>query len=226
VSSVSREDYLLAVYRLQKDASPVSTTAIADLLGVTPASVTGMIRKLHVQGLLEHEPYRGVVFTPEGERQALHLLRRHRLWELFLTEVLALPWDQVHEEAHRLEHATSDRVTERLASFLGEPESDPHGQQIPACNGALPTRMAAPLSGAQVGQLVTVVEVPDTDQALLRRLGTLGLYPGQSLSVDEVAPVNGSLTVSVGGTQHTLSREVAGKLLVSGSGDNREVPDE
>jgi DtxR family Mn-dependent transcriptional regulator len=138
VTSVSVEDYLLTIYRLQAERSPVSTTALAGQLGVAPPSVTGMARKLDRDGLVSYEPYRGVVLTAAGEKVALHLLRRHRLWELFLTRVLGLPRDEVHAEAHRLEHATSERVTDRLAAFLGEPEADPHGQPIPTRNGTLP----------------------------------------------------------------------------------------
>jgi DtxR family transcriptional regulator, Mn-dependent transcriptional regulator len=137
-NSVSVEDYLLTLCRLQAAESPVSTTSLAAQLGVAPPSVTGMVRKLDRDGLVHHEPYRGAVLTAAGEEAALRLLRRHRLWELFLTRILGLPEDQVHAEAHRLEHATSEQVTERLAAFLGEPESDQHGQPIPSRNGTLP----------------------------------------------------------------------------------------
>jgi DtxR family Mn-dependent transcriptional regulator len=138
VSSISVEDYLLTIYRLQGDELPVSTTALAEHLEVAPPSVSGMLRRLGRAGLVNHEPYYGVVLTASGRQQALRLLRCHRLWELFLARVLGLPRDQVHAEAHRLEHATSDVVTERLAAFLGQPETDPHGQPIPTQQGTLP----------------------------------------------------------------------------------------
>ena len=226
VASASEEDYLLTVYRLQSSAVPVSTTAIAERLSVAPASVTSMIQKLHRLGLLEREPYRGVTLTAEGEREALRLLRRHRLWELFLTEVLELPWDEVHEEAHRLEHATSERVTDRLARYLGEPETDPHGHQIPDRDGMLSPRTVAALIGAEIGHPVRVVEVPDNDQDLLRYLGARGLYPGAVLRIVGVAPIDGALMIEVGRTNHSLNREVAAKLLVSLSDEGREASHE
>ncbi|MEJ2733331.1 MAG: metal-dependent transcriptional regulator [Anaerolineae bacterium] len=138
MSSISVEDYLLTIYRLQEDESPVSTTGLAEALEVTPPSVSGMLHKLGRAGLVNHEPYYGVVLTASGREQALRLLRRHRLWELFLTSVLGMPQDEVHAEAHRLEHATSDVVTEKLAAFLGHPDIDPHGQPIPGRQGTIP----------------------------------------------------------------------------------------
>jgi DtxR family Mn-dependent transcriptional regulator len=138
MSSVSVEDYVLTIYRLQVAEAPVSTTALAEHLEVAPPSVSGMLHKLVRSGLVSHEPYCGVVLTARGREEAERLLRRHRLWELFLTSVLGLPLDQVHVEAHRLEHATSDVVAESLAAFLGQPETDPHGQPIPARQGTLP----------------------------------------------------------------------------------------
>jgi DtxR family Mn-dependent transcriptional regulator len=138
--SISVEDYLLAIYRLQANEAPVKTMALAEHLGVTAPSISGMLRKLQRVGLVSHEPYYGVVLTPRGQEEAVRLLRRHRLWEVFLIDVLDLAHDQSHVEAHRLEHATSDEVAERLAAFLGHPETDPHGQPIPALQGALPGR--------------------------------------------------------------------------------------
>jgi len=138
--SISVEDYLLTIYRLQADEAPVKTMALAEHLGVTAPSISGMLRKLQRSGLVSHERYYGVVLTPHGQEEALRLLRRHRLWEVFLSEVLDLPHDQSHVEAHRLEHATSDEVAERLAAFLGHPDTDPQGQPIPTPHGALPDK--------------------------------------------------------------------------------------
>ena len=138
MTSISEQDYLLATVRLQGEQVPVSTGGLSAQLGMAPASVTGMLNKLHRAGLVEHTPYRGVTLTPAGRAEAVRLLRRHRLWEVFLTEYLGLPWDEVHDEAHRLEHATSDRVADRLAQFLREPVADPHGQEIPDRNSVLP----------------------------------------------------------------------------------------
>ena len=218
--SISVQDYLLTIFRLQVDGSPVSTTALAAQLGVTPPSVTGMVHKLHREGLVVYEPYRGTVLTMAGTEQAVCLLRRHRLWELFLTDVLGLPWDQVHAEAHRLEHATSERVAERLAAFLGEPEIDPHGQPIPARDGTLPERPGLPLSEVEAGQQVQVVEVPDSDPAMLQYLGALGLYPGTRVQVLAGGSPGGPLDLWLDGAEHHLAPQVADRIAVA------EVPGE
>jgi DtxR family Mn-dependent transcriptional regulator len=215
-TTASAEEYLQAVYRLQGEDGPVSTTALAAHLDVAPASVTGMVRQLDRQGLVNHVPYQGVTLTPAGRRQALRLLRIHRLWELFLTRSLGLSWDQVHREAHRLEHATSDQVADRLAEFLDQPEADPHGQPIPSRDGALPARQAVPLARVPAGRRVTLVEVPDGDAELLRYLGDLGLYPGAEIEVLAVQPFDGPLTVRVAGSERALGRALADRLLVAG----------
>jgi len=215
VISVSVQDYLLTIFRLQGDDSPVSTTALAAQLGVAPPSVTGMVRKLHRQGMVVYEPYQGTVLTTAGAEEAVRLLRRHRLWELFLTDVLGLPWDEVHAEAHRLEHATSERVAERLAAFLGEPEVDPHGQPIPARDGTLPERSGLPLSEVEAGQQVQVVEVPDGDPAMLQYLGALGLYPGTRLQVLAGGSPGEPLGLWLDGVEHHLELQVADRIAVA-----------
>lgn len=217
MQSASVQDYLQMIYRLQRLESPVSTTALAARLHVSPASVTGMLRKLHRQGLAEHVPYQGVLLTERGEAEALRVLRRHRLWELFLTDVLGLSWDEVHAEAHRLEHATSERVADRLAVFLNEPQVDPHGQLIPDRNGEVPPRTAAPLAKVPAGRRVLVVEVPDGDPQRLRRLGDLGIFPGRILCTVESA---GDLfSFDLDGQVHRLERTLADHILV------REIDD-
>ncbi|MGD2041127.1 MAG: metal-dependent transcriptional regulator [Anaerolineae bacterium] len=214
MSSISVEDYLLAIYRLQADESPVSTSTLAGHLGVAPPSVTGMLHKLRRAGLVNHEPYYGVVLTARGQRQALCLLRRHRLWELFLTDVLGLSWDEVHAEAHRLEHATSDRVAEKLAAFLGEPDIDPHGQPIPARDGTLLSRSSLRLTEIETGQTVQIVEVPDGDPATLQYLGKLGLYPGTEVQVSPATLPEGQMELWLGGVGHRLERQMANRIAV------------
>jgi DtxR family Mn-dependent transcriptional regulator len=181
-----------------------------------------MIRKLHDQGLVEHVPYRGVTLAPAGRQEALRLVRFHRLWELFLAEVMDLSWDEVHEEAHRLEYATSDRLADRLAEYLDQPQVDPHGHRIPSREGALPPRTCLPLAEIEAGQTVALLEVPDGDPELLRYLGDQELYPGTVFQVMAVAPFNGPLTVRVGERDHTLGRELAGRLMVTYALDNKE----
>jgi DtxR family Mn-dependent transcriptional regulator len=222
LTSFSVQEYLQAIYRLQIEHAPVSTTQLATYLDVTPASVTGMVHKLHRQGLVEHVPYQGVTLTPAGQQEALRLVRIHRLWELFLTEVLGVPWDEVHAEAHCLEHATSDRLAERLAEFLDQPQADPHGQPIPGRDGVLPSRNSLPLSQVSVGQRVTLMEVPDGNPELLRYLGSLALYPGAEIQVIAVAPFDGPLTIRLAGREQVLGRELAAQLLVTYTNDDEE----
>ena len=217
--SISVEDYLLTIYRLQANEAPVKTMVLAKHLGVTAASISGMLRKLQRTGLVNHEPYHGVELTRSGRQQALRLLRRHRLWELFLHDVLGLSWDEVHSEAHRLEHATSERVTEGLAAFLGEPSFDPHGQPIPTRDGAVLPRSSLPLSEIEAGQTVQVVEVPDGDPATLQYLGELGLYPGTEVQVSPASLPEGQIELLLGGVGRHLERPIAHRISVA------EVPD-
>jgi len=224
MASMSEQDYLQTIYRLQSDQASVSTTALAGQLRVAPASVTGMIHKLHRQGLVQHVPYQGVVLTEAGEREALRMIRRHRLWELFLTQVLGLPWDEVHEEAHRLEHATSDRVMERLATFMHDPESDPHGQRIPLPDGTLPRRPRLSLAEARVGHDVHVVEVPDSDPDVLRRLAEIGLYPGIEVIVEAVDNEGDVLTLRLGDAVRLVQRRLVLGVSVADSGTSPAEP--
>ena len=131
------EDYLKAIYDLERDAQPATTNEIAERLAISPASVSGMVRRLAEQGLITHEPYRGVRLTQDGRRAALRTLRRHRILECYLTEVLGYPWDRVHDEAERLEHAASEELIERMADALGDPLHDPHGAPIPSREGVV-----------------------------------------------------------------------------------------
>jgi DtxR family Mn-dependent transcriptional regulator len=219
------QEYLRAIFQLQEEHSPVSTTELAASMDVAPASVTGMVRKLHDHGLVEYVPYKGVTLAPAGRQEALRLVRAHRLWELFLAEVMDLPWDEVHEEAHLLEYATSDRLADRLAEYLDQPQTDPHGQRIPTREGALPPRRCLPLAEVDVGQTVTLVEVPDGDSELLRFLGDHGLYPGAVIQVVAVDPFNGPFTIRVGDSERILGRELSGKLMVTYARDYLEVND-
>jgi DtxR family Mn-dependent transcriptional regulator len=215
MTSVSVQDYLQTIYLLQAEDSPVSTSALAVRLGVTPASVTGMVQRLARQGRVEHTPYRGVTLTDAGEREALSVLRRQRLWELFLTEVLGMPWDQVHEEAHHLEHATSPRLEERLARHLDDPQFDPHGQFIPGRNGNLPARPGLALTETENGKEVTVLEVPGSDPEGLRTLEALGLRPGARLVVvGEDQTEGGGLLIDVEGVELLLNTDLAAKIIV------------
>lgn len=209
------EDYLKTIFDIQREHGKVATTALAERLGLTPASVTGMIKKLAGLHLVEHEPYQGVVLTPTGEKIALEVIRHHRLLERYLAEALGVPWDRVHDEADNWEHVLSEDLEDRIDAMLGYPTTDPHGAPIPSRDGSMAPPVRERLADLQPGQSATIAEVSDHDSALLRYLGELGLYPGARVEVLAVAPFGGPLTVRLGKTEHALGREVAGFVSVA-----------
>jgi len=215
-ASSAVEDYLKAVYALEtRLEGPVPTNALAERLGVTPGSVSGMLRRLDELGLLEHERYHGVRLTDEGKRIALRTLRNHRLLELLLVEVLDVPWDRVHREAELLEHVLSDELAERIAAKLGNPEFDPHGDPIPRPDGTLAELETRGLSDLDVGETVSFVRVSDTDPAMLRYLAERGIVPGVTLTLADRQPFGGPLTVRVAGEDHHLGGQLAGAMRVA-----------
>ncbi len=212
------EDYVKAIYQLGGDDGSVNTTALAERLRVTPAGTSHMLRQLAQIGLVDHTPYYGVRLTAEGSRVALEIIRHHRLAEQFLVQVLGYAWDEVHEDAERLEHAMSERLEARIADKLGNPESDPHGEPIPTLAGTVPAATECPLSLVPVGAIVRVRRVSDHDPAKLRYLAELGLTPGSEVTVLERGPFREPLRVRIGAEERTISQELAAELAVDGSG--------
>jgi DtxR family Mn-dependent transcriptional regulator len=214
----SIEDYLVTIYRLghQQDSDRVTTSAIAQALGISAPSVTSMTqKKLANLGLVDYERHRGVTLTPLGERIALQILRHHRVVELYLAETLGLSWDQVHDEANRLEHAMSPMLVERLAAVLGDPRVDPHGDPIPRQDGTIEHPGLSPLYDTPPGRTVTVRRVRDQSSQVLRYLGEIGLIPGASVEVLAHGPLNGPLTVRIGENQQVIGRDLAHVILVA-----------
>lgn len=208
------QDYLKAIYSLQGDGRPVTTTRVADRLNIAAPSVSAMIKKLDSRGLVEHAPYKGVRLSEEGERLALAVVRTHRLLEAYLHEMLGVPWDEVHAEAEVLEHAISDQLSERIAKALGNPTHDPHGDPIPPRNGRHTEKHFDALDEAEVGSQVSVRRVSDRDPAALRYLGSLGIVPGASLTVVEQAPFGGPVWIKSGRRKHAIGRELARTVYV------------
>jgi DtxR family Mn-dependent transcriptional regulator len=206
------EDYLKAIYDLERGAQPATTNAIAERLDISPASVSGMVRRLAEQGLISHEPYRGVRLTDDGRRAALRTLRRHRILECYLTEVLGYPWDRVHDEAERLEHAASEELIERMADALGDPAHDPHGAPIPSREGTVEEASLRTLADAAEGERVRVRRVMDEDGARLRYLAELGIRPGARVRVLDRAPFGGPISLAVGGADSETARSVGPAL--------------
>jgi DtxR family transcriptional regulator, Mn-dependent transcriptional regulator len=205
----SVEDYLKAIYQLSPEGRHASTSEIAHLLALSPPSVTGMVKRLSEQGLLEHVPYRGVQLTDEGRRAALRMVRRHRLIEAYLVEFLGYSWDTVHEEAERLEHAVSDTMVERMASALGHPQVDPHGDPIPAADGSIQELSCTPLSDIPVGETVELHRVHESQPDRLRYIASLGLKPGVQVTVLDRQPFDELVTIRVGGQRHVIGRELS-----------------
>src|SRR5467141_2246608 len=179
----SQQDYLKALYLLRGDQRPVPTRELAQRLGISSPSVSEMVARLTAQGLVEHDRYRGQQLTKEGRKVALELVRHHRLLEMFLVEVLGYSWDEVHEEAERLEHVMSERMEERIFELLGRPELDPHGHAIPTLPGKVRPLSDRALSECHAGEKLIVQGVSDEDPALLRELEHRGLVPGTRIEV-------------------------------------------
>ena len=215
-TSSAVEDYLKAVYALEtRLEGPVPTNALAERLGLTPGSVSGMLRRLDELGLLEHERYRGVRLTAEGRRVALRTLRNHRLLELLLVEMLDVPWDLVHEEAELLEHVLSDGLAERIAATLGDLEVDPHGDPIPSADLDMTEQETRALSDVDVGETVAFVRVSDSDPAMLRYLHERGIVPGVTLTLTEREPFGGPLSVRHAGGADALGGQLAAAMRVA-----------
>jgi DtxR family transcriptional regulator, Mn-dependent transcriptional regulator len=217
------EDYLKAVWMLQQAESPVSTSRIAERLGLTSAAVTAMIKRLAEQNLLRHEPYYGVRLTAAGELEALRIIRRHRVLELFLAEKLGYEWDRVHDEAERLEHAASDELIERLAKLLGEPARDPHGNAIPTATGEMDTSRYPALGDLEPGQTRRILEVEIEEPEQLRYLGSLKLRPGAEVSVVSKSPFEGPISLSVNGEPQVISHSLAQRIRVRGTPSAQEA---
>jgi DtxR family Mn-dependent transcriptional regulator len=210
------EDYLKAIYELERSGKPAETNAIAEVLGIAPASVSGMVRRLAEQGLITHERYHGANLTAAGRRAALRTLRRHRVIEAYLTTALGYSWDRVHDEAERLEHAASDELIDRMASAIGEPETDPHGAPIPSRDGTLPEdRGVQPLSALQVGERARVERVSDKNGERLRYFAELGLVPGATVQVTAREPFEGPISITVDENSRSVGPGLASQVLVS-----------
>ena len=216
--SRSAQDYLKQLYVLSRQDERVNTQALAGAMKVTPASATGMLRKLSELGLVQHTAYQGAVLTLDGERIALEMVRHHRLIEAYLHRALGYPLDEVHEEAERLEHVISELLEARMADFLGHPTHDPHGDPIPTLDGTVPVREERPLTELGEGVRAAVVRIPDSDPAQLRALMAAGLTPGAGVSVCRTEPAFGTLTLKMGGGECTLSLTVASRVYVTVTG--------
>lgn len=216
------EDYAKAVYALEaRRGAAVSTNDLAERLGVTPGSVSGMLRKLSELGLVEHEPYRGVRLTDQGRRVALEVLRHHRLIELFLAEELGMPWDRVHDEAEVLEHVISEDLENLIAARLGDPTVDPHGDPIPTPEFEIDEGETRSLDELTAGSSGWFVRVSDSDPEMLRYLAELGIGVGDRLEVTGRQPFGGPMFVRIGGRDLPLGGQLARAMRIELAEDLR-----
>lgn len=211
----STEEYLEAVYRLEREGPGVTTSGLAADLGVAPASVSGMLKKLAADGYLAYEARGQAKLAGKGLAVAVRVIRRNRLAEVFLHDMLGMPWDEVHAEACRLEHAISERVEERLVAVLGDPRVCPHGLPIPPADLSAPARAAARLADVQPGASVRIVEVVEDVPETLRFLDRIGLRPGASVDVVERGPLGGPITIESNQGRHALSVELARLIAIT-----------
>ena len=209
------QDYAKAIYSLSRRDDAVSTSALADRLGVSAATASAMVKRLADFGFVSHEPYRGVRLTNRGERVALEVIRHHRLIELYLAEALGMPWDRVHEEAEVLEHAISSELSDLIAAKLGEPTHDPHGDPIPTRDGRIEEGETRSLADCQDGDEVVLTRVSDSDPEMLRYLGDRGIEPGARLEVMGREPFGGPLNVKVEERELPLGLGLARSMRVS-----------
>jgi DtxR family transcriptional regulator, Mn-dependent transcriptional regulator len=213
------EDYTKAIYALElRQGGPVSTNAIAERLAVTPASASGMVKRLDELGLVEHRPYHGVWLTDGGKRVALEVMRHHRLLELYLVESLGVPWDRVHKEAEVLEHVLSDELEELIAAKLGNPTHDPHGDPIPTPDLHIDEGSRLSLQALSAGDRGTFTRVSDSDPDMLRYLADRGIAPGDAFEVVEKQPFGGPLFVRFEAQVHVLGGALARAMRVDVTG--------
>jgi DtxR family Mn-dependent transcriptional regulator len=215
--SRSVEDYLKAIFQITEHAEDAGTTEIAGRLGIAPASVTGMVKRMAESGLVDHEPYRGARLTGQGRQAALAVVRRHRIIETYLITKLAYDWSTVHDEAERLEHAVSDELIERMAFALGFPQYDPHGAPIPTREGEIERPAYVRLADVDQGARVSLRQVGDDDSERLRYLKSLGLVPPVVVTVLDKQPFGGPITLRIGEREtkdRVIGNELAETLMV------------
>jgi DtxR family Mn-dependent transcriptional regulator len=217
--TISIQDYLKNIYELTESGASASTNALAKKLSISAPSVTGMVQKMASAkpALVEYHKHQGVTLTREGRRAALEVIRHHRLLEAWLVQTLGYSWDEVHEEAERLEHVISEDFENRIAAAMGHPSRDPHGELIPTADLKMPVEESTPLSALRPNQGGTVQCIKAPDAELLRHLESLGLVPGAQIEVREYSQFDHNLTVKVGRKNAVLGLNITNKIFIDES---------
>lgn len=214
VLSQSIEDYLKIIYKLGAEGKNSSTTRIADAMGVSSASATNMVKKLAKMGLVDYQSYKGAALTKTGQKIALEVIRHHRLLELYLMEMMGYSWDEVHDEAEKLEHHISEQFEDKIAELLDHPTHDPHGDPIPTKEGIMPKMQAEPLTSSEEGRTYLISRVKDQDPELLRYLEKVGLLPGVKVVIKEKAPFKGPITLRIEDDEQVIGYDMAKNLFI------------
>lgn len=216
ILTISEQDYLKHIYELTENGESANTNALSERLKVKPASVTNMVQKLASAqpALVEYQKHQGVILTDEGKKAALEVIRHHRLLEAWLVKTLGYTWDEVHEEAERLEHVISEELERRIAAAMGDPLHDPHGEPIPTADLKMPTDEATPLSGLRPSQKVKIQSVRYADADLLRYLENHGLVPGAQIEILDYSPFDHNLTIKSGTKTNVLGLSITSKIFI------------
>lgn len=215
VLSQAVEDYLKAIYKLETEGEGASTTRLAEAMDVSSASATNMIKRLAKMGLVDYQSYKGARLSKAGRKIALEIIRHHRLLELYLLEVMGYSWDEVHEEAEKLEHHISERFEDKIAELLDHPTHDPHGDPIPSKDGIMPVMEDIPLNEAEQERSYMVTRVKDQDPELLRYLEKVGLLPGVRVTVENKQPFEGPMTLRVEDTEQVIGHNLGDSIYLA-----------
>ena len=216
MNNTSKEDYLSAIYKYSDGKGAIKANQISVKLGISGAAVTDMLKKLSKDGYVHYEKYKGITLTKNGEDYARSMVRRHRIWELFLHQVLGVPWDKVHNEAHNLEHVSSDELINRMEEMLDYPEFDPHGDPIPDKSGKLPKgEKGIPLSSVKPGNKVKVNRVHDFDSNFLQYISKIGIELNKEIKVVDVLEFDHSLLINIDKKEINISSKVAANIFVT-----------
>ena len=215
MKNISKEDYLSVIFKNQNSAGEIKSNIIAEKLSVSNAAVTDMLKKLSKDGYIIYERYKGIKLTDVGERYARNMVRRHRIWEVFLNQIVGMPWEKVHEEANKLEHSSSDDLINRLETMLDYPEYDPHGDPIPSKEGKIPKlKKHCPLSELKEGESGKVIRVNDFDEKFLGYISELGIKLQEKISVKQKRAFDKSMEVVVKGKPWNISQKLAQNIFI------------
>ncbi len=215
MKNISKEDYLRIIFKHKNDEGEIKPNLIAEKLSISNAAVTDMMKKLSHDGYTKYQKYKGISLTGAGEAYARNMVRRHRIWEIFLNQIVGLPWDKVHDEANRLEHSSSDELINRLEEMVGFPEYDPHGDPIPSKEGKIPKlKKHSPLSELKEGESGKVVRVNDFDEKFLVYISELGIQLEETISVKQKRSFDKSMEVVIKGKPWNISQKLAQNVFI------------